>query len=397
MAGVSPTARDELVDDAIHVAVMSRNPVNGEEHLRRVFWTSIRLMVLEQHSGRHEVHVGSRRRVELNPLAPAPHTHEPFDLAVEHERTAMAVDLMAQLDSFERRVFALMATEEIGEKRTAEALGEPLNKVLAASRSAQRKLEQVAVIAAAGRMCDYRARALEAYAHGTAHAEQERAARAHLDACASCRASYARLLRELSGHEFQRAACAALLPPPAIAAEVHGRWVERLAALLSSGRTPSGGGTGAAGLLGGGGLVKAAAASTALVIAGAGVGDRVIHSLASPARVQHHQQRATAPSVKAHASGHVTAATYSAISPTRSNAAHALLTHRKAAKHTTSRPTSPPSRDLGYLALGASSGSSSQTPHTSPVARLDSTRPASKTAPAPTHSGGGSNLSYLGH
>lgn len=76
-------------------------------------------------------------------------------------------------------------------------MGKPIKTVLAASRSAQRKLDQVAAITAAGRLCDYRQQAIHAHAEGTAQAEQEKAARAHLAACAGCRSSYATLVREM--------------------------------------------------------------------------------------------------------------------------------------------------------------------------------------------------------
>jgi hypothetical protein len=214
---------------------------------------------------------------------------EPFDLVAARERIATAADLMVQLDPFEQRV---MAAHGLGVKRAAKAMGEPIKTVLAAQRSAQRKLDHVAAITAAGRMCDYRQPAIHAHAQGIAEGEQETAARAHLAACAGCRSSYATLLREMRAREFQRAASAAFLPPPILAVELHSRWIERLTSLLSTGRAPSGSATAerTAGLLGGGGLVKAAAVTSAIVVAGAGVGTKVVHSLEAPAPVHHHHR-----------------------------------------------------------------------------------------------------------
>lgn len=281
--------RDEIVDEAIGLVVMSSKPIRDEQHLQGAFWTSIGFLLAEFRSGRRDLHVGSRRRVDFEPVAEVlpGDDDEPFDLVAARERIAAAADLMVQLDPFEKRVLAVMAVHGLGVKRAAKALGEPIKTVLAASRSAQRKLDQVAAITAAGRMCDYREQAIHARAHGTAKGEEEQAARAHLAACAGCRSSYATLLREMSGREFQRAASAAFLPPPMLAVELHGHWIERLTSLLSTGRAPSGTATAerTAGVLGGGGLVKAAAATSALVIAGAGVGAKVVHSLEAHAPV----------------------------------------------------------------------------------------------------------------
>ena len=226
---------------------------------------------------------------------------EPFDVVAARERIATAADLMAQLDPFEQRVVAVMATHNLGVKRAAKAMGEPVDTVLAASRSAQRKLDQVAAITAAGRMCDYREQAIHAHAHGEAQRPSKRRSPGRtsphvLGADPPTPSS----LREMSGREYQRAASAAFLPPPMLAVELHGRWIERLISLLSTGRAPSGTATAerTAGVLGGGGLVKAAAATSAIVIAGAGVGARVVHSLEAPAPVHHHHKASRAPGVE---------------------------------------------------------------------------------------------------
>jgi hypothetical protein len=392
VAGLPEHVRDELVDEAIGLVVMSSKPIRDEQHLQGAFWSSIGYLLMAHRSGRRDLHVGSQRRVEFEPVAEVlpGDDDEPFDLVAAQERIATAADLMAQLDPFEQRVMAVMAAHGLGVKRAAKAIGEPIKAVLAA----QRKLDQVAAITAAGRMCDYRQPAIHAHAHGVAQGEQEKVARAHLAACSGCRSSYAGLLREMSGREYKRAASAAFLPPPMFALELHGRWIERLTSLLSAGRAPSGSATAerTAGLLGGGGLVKAAAATSALVIAGAGVGAKVVHSLEAPA---HHHGGSAHPAASGTAASIQPSAVAGGLTSTR---ARADTGSRKATTTSVKRRSqSPPSHGLGYLALGGSAGGSTSTPGASvaTAASTSSTGSASE-APAPSRSGGGTSLGYLG-
>jgi hypothetical protein len=396
VAGLPEHVRDELVDEAIGVVVMSSKPIRDEQHLQGAFWSSIGYLLMAHRSGRRDLHVGSQRRVEFEPVAEVlpGDDDEPFDLVAARERIATAADLMAQLDPFEQRVMAVMAAHGLGVKRAAKAMGEPVKTVLAAQRSAQRKLDQVAAITAAGRMCDYRQPAIHAHAQGTAQAEQETAARTHLAACASCRTSYTTLVREMRGREYQRAASAAFLPPPILTAGLHGRWIERLTSLLTSGRAPSGTATAerTAGVLGGGGLVKAAALTSAVVVAGAGVGARVVHSLESTTPVHHHH-KVTARS----ASG----APAASVAPTTTVAGGLTSTHnttspKPAAKASTRPHVSPPSKDLGYLAIGGSADGGSSPSTSVATAASTSSNGSDSEAPAPSRSGGGSSLGYLG-
>lgn len=394
VAGLPEHVRDELVDEAIGVVVMSSKPIRDEQHLQGAFWATIGYLLMAHRSGRRDLHVGSQRRVEFEPVAEVlpGDDDEPFDLVAARERIATAADLMAQLDPFEQRVMAVMAAHGLGVKRAAKAMGEPIKTVLAASRSAQRKLDQVAAITAAGRMCDYREQAIHAHAKGTAEDEQETAARTHLAACASCRTSYVTLVREMRGREYQRAASAAFLPPPVLAAGLHGRWIERLTSLLTSGRAPSGTAERTAGVLGGGGLVKAAAVTSAIVVAGAGVGARVVHSLESTAPVHHHHKVAARSASSAPAAS---------ITPTTTVAGALTSTHTTSPKPAAKAPTrphvSPPSKSLGYLAIGGSAGGGSSQPSTSvATAASTSSNGSGSEAPAPSRSGGGSSLGYLG-
>lgn len=393
VAGMPAHTRDELVDEAIGLVVMSSKPIRDVQHLQGAFWISIGYLLAEYRSGRRDLHVGSRRRVDFEPVAEMlpDDDDEPFDLVAARERIATAADLIAQLDPFERRVLAVMAAHGLGVKRAAKAMGEPIKTVLAASRSAQRKLDRVAAITAAGRMCDYRQPAIYAHAHGIAHAEQETAARAHLAACAGCRSSYAALLREMRAREFQRAASAAFLPPPVLAAGLDGRWIERLTSLLS-GRAPSGTATAerTAGVLGGGGLVKAAAVTSAIVVAGAGVGAKVVHSLESTAPI-HRRGTVHLAARTPRASIHP-AVIAGGLTTTQTQ----VPAHPAPVKHK-SRPATPPSHADGYLTLGGSAPKGSSQPRaTAASAGATSPEPGGEPAP-PARTGGGTNLNYLGH
>lgn len=274
--GIPARVLEEVIDDAACAVVMKPRAIRDEEHLRRSFWLSVKLLLARYREGRHRVRLGSRERAEFDPVtasavAPGRAVEETVELM---DRVAIAADFMAQLDELEARVTAVMAIEGVGIKRAARELGVPLSTVKATSERAQTKLEQVATIAAAGRMCGYRQGAIVAHAAGTARTQEARVARAHLAACAGCRRSYILLLREMRSREFLRAASAAFVPVPMLPVAAHPGLVERVAAFVGA-RLPGNGMSGgvAAGgareravtLLGGG----AGAAKTAGVLAGA--------------------------------------------------------------------------------------------------------------------------------
>ena len=400
---LSPGVRDEVVDEAIAVVVMSRKPIQNEEHLQGAFWTSVGYLVAERRAGRHELRVGSQRRVAFEPLAGELAVgDEPFDFVEARDRVLRAADLISQLDPLERRVLAIMGGYGVGVKRAAKALGLPVKTVLAASRSANRKLDQVTAILAAGRMCEYRAGALRALADGTALEEDAKIAQAHLDACSACRSEHVLLAREMASVQYKRAASAALLPGPVALPHAHG-WLERLLSLAHSSRMPSGGGAGAerAGLLlGGGAGAKVAVAAGVGVLAVAGAGVSAIHSL----------QGQPAPTTPRHRVSHPLARTAvpAATSIAPASEPGALPTTQAASPkpapstvRTTDRPrrSRPPSRSLGYLAIG---GSPATTTSTAATARAASTSTGSETGQGegqsstpPTPTGGGS-LNYLG-
>jgi DNA-directed RNA polymerase specialized sigma24 family protein len=312
--GIPPAAQEEIVADAITKVVMSSRPIENERHLIGAFWLAVDLRTRRWREGRHLTRIGSRQRVELDiAVERATASGGPFETVELSDRMARAADFMAQLDPCEQRVVSVMAIYGVGPVPAARMLALPLGEVRAASRSASAKLDQVAVISAAGRMCGYRYRAIAAHAAGEATVSETTAARAHVDACVSCGRVYRQLRREMRGREFQRRASAAFLPLPLLSLGVHPSWAERLGALVNE-RLPFGGGAagdvGARGravtLLGGGaGAAKAAGvlAGTALVVVGTTSGIRTLEgshhrrSRASRTQLSHPPPTALAPAM----------------------------------------------------------------------------------------------------
>jgi DNA-binding CsgD family transcriptional regulator len=288
--GLAETVLEEVVGDAICIVVMMRRPVISEEHLIGAFWTAARILLRQHHEGRHSLRVGSRSRVGLDTAAVLVTSTElgPEEVATLKDRAARAADFIAQLSDLEREVVSVMATRGAGVKMTARILGISVKTVKTAQRSAQGKLDRVAAIAAAGRMCEYRESAVVAYARGSAHAGDEQLARAHLAACTPCRSSYVTLVREMRGRSFQRDAAAAFLPAPALALGHHYGLLGKLAGWTTE-RPGGGSGERIAEALGGAGVVKAAAAGGAVVAATATLASGV-HTTLSPNSTHHHRR-----------------------------------------------------------------------------------------------------------
>jgi hypothetical protein len=287
---VSEAILEEVLNDAICIVVMMRRPVVSEEHLIGAFWTAARILLRQHHEGRHSLRVGSRSRVGLEAVAAQVVTNDlgPEDVLALKDRVARAADFVAQLGDVERDVVSVMAVRGAGIKLTARILGLPVKTVKAAERSAQGKLDRVAVIAAAGRMCDYRGPAIAAYARGSADVEDERVARVHLAGCAACRSSYAQLRREMRSRAFQRDAAAALLPTPVLPLGHHLGALGQLIGWTSD--RPRFGTERAVEVLGGAGVVKVAAAGSAVVVATATLANGVHTALLNP-RPHHHSGR----------------------------------------------------------------------------------------------------------
>lgn len=138
-----PGARDlpvevleEVVDDAVSAVVMKPRAILDEEHLRRAFWLSVKLLLARYREGRHRVRVGSWERADFDVVArQAPATDRTVTEEVElRDRMARAADFMAQLDEFERQVMVVMAVRGAGIRATASELGVPLKTVKATPR-----------------------------------------------------------------------------------------------------------------------------------------------------------------------------------------------------------------------------------------------------------------------
>ena len=165
--GVPLAAQEEIVDDAITAVVMSPREIVNHHHLLGAFWLAVDHRCRRYREGRHFARLGSRVRVEFDAaLAQAAGSINPFDRLELRDRFARAADLMADLSAREREVVAVMATHGVGAIPAARLLHLPLGEVRSAARSASAKLDRVAAIAAAGRMCEFRSRAIAADAAG---------------------------------------------------------------------------------------------------------------------------------------------------------------------------------------------------------------------------------------
>jgi DNA-directed RNA polymerase specialized sigma24 family protein len=409
--GIPAGAQEEIVDDAITAVVMAPRGVANENHLLGAFWLAIDHRCRRHHEGRHLTRLGSRRRVELGVAArQAPIEANPFDALELRERFARAADLMADLDPRERQVVSVMASNGVGPVSAARLMGLPLGEVRSAARSANAKLDRIAVIYAAGRMCAFRADALAADAAGRASEREARAARAHVSACVPCRSVYRRLRREMRSREFQRAAVAAFLPAPPMAAGHMGGigkvaiWIEQRVSFM-----PHGSGGRAAEVLGGAGLAKAAVAGTAIVAAGGALTGHIFHAIeGTRGPPQHHRAHVALGLHGQRAAATLANATSSPVANRSSSP-----TERTRGSATVHGLPKPPSKSLGYLAVGApasgshASAASSETNSPEPSARAASVTGSpvasegaapQPSSPAPAaQSGGGTSLGYLGH
>jgi len=401
--GVPAAAQEEIVGDAITAVVMSPRGVSNEHHLLGAFWLAVDHRCRRHREGRHFTRLGSRQRVELDTaLERATASGGPFETVELTDRLARAADYMAQLDPREQKVVSVMAGYGVGPVPAARLLQLPLGEVRAASRSANAKLDQVAVIAAAGRMCDYRYRAIAAHATGEASARETTAARAHVNACVSCATVYRELRREMRGREFQRAAAAAFLPMPAVSLGHAGGlgklavWFEQRVNFL-----PRGSGERTAEVLGGAGIAKAAAAGTAIVVATSALAGHLVHDITAPSAPRAH--RSARIERRAEEPVGLTTPTESIAVSARASSLSADLSRQRVTVRRSS--PAPPSKSDGYLALGGSSGGSSpsgSSQSSSPVRATAASvaesgdTSSSEASPQPAQSSGGTSLGYLG-
>jgi hypothetical protein len=399
--GVPPAAQEEILSDAMTAVVMDARPIMSEQHLLGALWTAVEFRARRYHEGRHLTRLGRRQRVELDASVEGACAQEGAAEQIECvERMRRAADWFAELDERERRVVAVMAGYDVGPLPASRLLGLPLGEVQAASRSARAKLDRVAVIAAAGRMCSYRYAAIEAEATGRAGTREGMAARAHVAACVPCRRVYRQLRREM-GREWQRRAVAALAPAPTVNVG-HLGWLGKVSAwAYQRPGLPRGSSERAAEIAGGAGIAKAAAAGTALVVAGSALSGHIVHAIEGGHRPSaHHRRHSVRAAQSAYQPVEFTKAWQNTVGPSAS-AVHVLHSasgsgrRRGAAQR---RLPKPPSKSLGYLALGTPAATPSATGSPEPIARAASAPSATASSsgtPKPSQ-GGGSNLKYLG-
>jgi DNA-directed RNA polymerase specialized sigma24 family protein len=403
--GVPPGAQEEIVDEAIAAVVMSPHGTSNQDHLIGAFWIAVAHRCARHREGRPFTRLGSRQRVDFeSAVEHAPGPGDPFETVELTDRMARAADLIAELDPRERQILAVMASYGIGPVPTARHLGLPLGEVRSADRSIKLKLNRVAAIAAAGRMCEFRYDAILADAAGEASDRDAARASAHVNACVPCGRVYRKLRREMRGREFQRAAAAAFLPLPTTSlAHVGGlgrvaTWIQQHTPRV----LPHGGGERAAEVLGGAGAVKVAAVGTAVVIAGGTLTSHIVHSVVDSHPPAHRHagrllRRTSSQSVKSADSAGTWAKAWASPTTTTIPAAP-RTTHRTAVSSRRGRlparhsSPAPPSKSLGYLALGGSSGSTSSS---SSVSSSPAHAVVASVDRAP-RTGGGSDLSYLG-
>lgn len=186
---------------------------------------------------------------------PSDATADPAAIAARRDEQALAIELLAELAPDEQRALKLRVGEDLSRSQAARAMAIDVAQLRRLERSGWRKLERIAAVAQAGRLCD--ARAAQAAAEGDEIVHE--AVEAHLRRCPACRRETA-LRRAGVGRR-----AAGLLPLPVLlgAAGGHGGLAALAAAVADLARRAT------APLRHGGVAVKATAATAAVATAGA--------------------------------------------------------------------------------------------------------------------------------
>jgi hypothetical protein len=297
--GLARATLEDLYQETV-LALLNR-PFFSEEHLRNALRLGLR------HRALH-VHRDERRRAEiLSEHAPEAHlaalgrheSAEPERAALAHEDGLIVLEFACELTALEQRIYGLEA-EGLRYRAIAPIIAVDVNETRKASRSLQAKRARFQLLHDTGRLCGYRAPTIEALLAGEATSEQlAKAAFAHVEACASCRAEHKTNSGRLRRSFQERAA--AVLPAPILAA--HLGWLARIDARVRTltQRWPAGGAGGemreraiAMATTGGVSAKLAAGAATVAVIAGGTLG--ASHVLSPPrhahARSAHRRQAA---------------------------------------------------------------------------------------------------------
>ena len=205
----------ELEDQFQDVAlVLLTRDYASEEHLRRALWTGLGFRAKDfwKAARRREVPVGEF----FEEILGDDRLQAVEDAAAAAADRRYVDDCLSELDPRERSVYKLTKGEQLSRRRIAKTLRLSEAEVLRVLYRAQRKIDQVAVLAVAGRLCGRRRPAVTSLARGQARGLTLEQARAHLSHCPDCllafREQRAALSREV----------ASVLPLPALAAQDSG-------------------------------------------------------------------------------------------------------------------------------------------------------------------------------
>jgi RNA polymerase sigma factor (sigma-70 family) len=200
--------RADLEDQFQDVAlVLCARTYASESHLKKALWMGLGFRA------RDHWKAARRRELPVGEFFEGILGDDRLD-AVEDAAAAAADsrqvdDCLAELDELERTVYKLAKGEGLSRRKVAKAAGLSEADVLRALYSAQRKIDQVAVLAVAGRLCGRRRPAVESLARGQARGLTREQARAHLKHCRECLLAFRAERAALS------ARVAAVLPLPA--------------------------------------------------------------------------------------------------------------------------------------------------------------------------------------
>jgi RNA polymerase sigma factor (sigma-70 family) len=274
----------ELEDQFQDVAlVLCSREFQSEEHLRRALWTGLGFRARDfwKAARRREIPVGEffEEIIGDDRLAAVE------DAAATAADQRQVTDCLAELDAQERVVYKLTKGEGLSRRRVGKHLGLSEAEVLRVLYRAQRKIDQVAVLVVAGRLCGRRLPAIRSLARGQARGLTLEQARAHIAHCQDCLLAF-REERAALSHRV-----AALLPLPVVASQDGGAGlgavVEQVRGLPGAarrqlyelaGRSPGGGGEEA--IVGTGGLaIGTKVAVTLCVGAAAGGGAICVNQL----------------------------------------------------------------------------------------------------------------------
>jgi RNA polymerase sigma factor (sigma-70 family) len=269
----------ELEDQFQDVAlVLSSREFESDEHLRRALWTGLGFRARDfwKAARRREIPVGEFFE-EIIGDDRLTAVEDAAATAADHRQVT---DCLAELDAEERVVYKLTKGEGLSRRRVAKQLGLSEAEVLRVLYRAQRKIDQVAVLVVAGRLCGRRGPAVRALARGQARGLTLEQARAHLSHCQDCLLAFREERAALSRR------VAALLPLPVVASQDGGAGlgavVEQVRGLPGAakrqlyelaGRSPSGGGEEA--IVGAGGLVLSTKVAVTLCVGAAAGGGAI--------------------------------------------------------------------------------------------------------------------------